>query len=395
MNTLTLLSRVVSKGKTVLRAARGSQKARSQVAQQLIRAYSTKAQKAASLKDVHKDHIWTLSANYYTDPKVFEAEKKNIFGKTWQCVGRLDQLQGPGDYFTATVGSLPIVVMKNDEGKIHAFHNVCRHRAHPVLPFGSSGKCESLRCGYHGWLYDKSGKLKKAASLDLSEDLKEGLSLFPIKVEHWNNWVFINMDTSTSVSLREYLGPIVKLTEKYNLDTYKYFREATHEVDINWKTYVDNYQEGYHVPVAHPALDKVVDCRYYKVDIWNHPMGGGHAIHSVPPRKGKEDNSGLWVYLYPNLGLNIYSYGTSIERWEPVSHNKMKLIYTFFENPADPLNSHEKLADTNTTLTKEDLDLCLNVQKNLENGIYSVGLLHPEKENGVSFFQKEYSKMMK
>lgn len=236
--------------------------------------------------------------------------------------------------------------------------------------------------------------MKKAAGLDLSEDLKEGLSLFPIKVDHWNNWVFVNLDTSAQVPLREYLGPLVKLTEKYNLETYKYFREATHEVDINWKTYVDNYQEGYHVPVAHPALDKVVDCRYYKVDVWKHPMGGGHAIHSVPTRKGKEDNSGMWVYLYPNLGLNIYSYGTSIERWEPVSHNKMKLIYTFFENPADPLNSHEKLADTNTTLTKEDLDLCINVQKNLDNGIYSIGLLHPEKENGVSFFQKEYSKMM-
>jgi phenylpropionate dioxygenase-like ring-hydroxylating dioxygenase large terminal subunit len=102
-----------------------------------------------------------------------------------------------------------------------------------------------------------------------------------------SNWVFVNLDPTTSVSLREYLGPLVKITEKYNLETYKYFREVIHEVDINWKTYVDNYQEGYHVPVAHPALDKVVDCRYYKVDVWNHPMGGGHAIHSVPPRKGK------------------------------------------------------------------------------------------------------------
>jgi len=98
--------------------------------------------------------------------------------------------------------------------------------------------------------------------------------------------VFVNLDASTSVSLREYLGPLDKLTEKYKLDTYRYFKESTHEVDINWKTYVDNYQEGYHVPVAHPALDKVVDSRYYKVDVWNHPMGGGHAIHSVPPRKG-------------------------------------------------------------------------------------------------------------
>lgn len=102
-----------------------------------------------------------------------------------------------------------------------------------------------------------------------------------------SNWVFVNLDSSTSVSLREYLGPLIKITENYNLSTYKYFREATHEVDINWKTYVDNYQEGYHVPVAHPALDKVVDCRHYKVDVWKHPMGGGHAIHSVPTRKGK------------------------------------------------------------------------------------------------------------
>lgn len=128
-----------------------------------------------------------------------------------------------------------------------------------------------------------------------------------------SNWVFVNLDPTTSVSLREYLGPLVKITEKYNLETYKYFREATHEVDINWKTYVDNYQEGYHVPVAHPALDKVVDCRYYKVDVWNHPMGGGHAIHSVPPRKGKH-GPGLRVgsRVRPNLFNPLVRYSELI-----------------------------------------------------------------------------------
>src|SRR5438067_2280507 len=95
----------------------------------------------------------TIPSLWYFDPEIYAAETRSVFGNTWQMVGRVDQLSESGSYFTADIAGEPIAVVRDNEGVVRAFHNVCRHRAARVL-CEPAGKTTRLRCCYHGWTYD-------------------------------------------------------------------------------------------------------------------------------------------------------------------------------------------------------------------------------------------------
>ena len=119
----------------------------------------------------------TPPASWYTDARVLEEERLRVFGRTWQLAGRAEQVSEPGQFFTASVGGEPVVVVRDAGGRLRAFSNVCRHRAGPVA--AGEGRCKSFRCGYHGWTYGLDGRLLGAREFEGVENWSRDETALP------------------------------------------------------------------------------------------------------------------------------------------------------------------------------------------------------------------------
>src|ERR1051325_401877 len=156
----------------------------------------------------------TLPARCYTDPAYLELETKHIFQRTWQLVGRLDQVVQPGSYFTAEVAGEPVLIVRDQAGVLRGFHNVCRHRAGLVAE--GFGQCERFRCGYHGWTYDLSGKLIGVPDFEGVENFERSrMGLVPLRLETWEQFIFAKVDARApqlGYGLADCLADIPQLT---------------------------------------------------------------------------------------------------------------------------------------------------------------------------------------
>src|SRR5919109_133432 len=133
----------------------------------------------------------TLPYAWYTDPEILRREQERIFRGSWQYVGHLGELQGPGSYFTTRAGRTPIVVTRARDGMLRGFLNVCRHRGFPVAD--GAGTRETIQCPYHAWTYDLDGSLRAAPRSDEEEEFpREELGLREVSVDTWGPFVFAN-----------------------------------------------------------------------------------------------------------------------------------------------------------------------------------------------------------
>ena len=168
-------------------------------------------------------------------------------------MGHVGRLPNPGDYLTSRAGSQPVLVLRDEHGELRAFRNVCRHRGSRLL--SGSGQCgKAIRCRYHGWTYRTDGELigvpegRSIAGLDKSK-----LGLFPARVETLCGLIFVNLDVHAE-PLAEQVRGLPERLERYGIDRLEPSGEWHNTQPSNWKIVIDNYNEGYHVPIAHPGL---------------------------------------------------------------------------------------------------------------------------------------------
>ena len=233
------------------------------------------------LESLHVDsdvaRAWTLPSNLYTEATAFAVEKGKIFARSWQVVGHRDQVANAGDYFTTELAGEPLLIVRGTEGKLRGFYNVCRHRAGP--PAEGCGSRKLFRCGYHGWTYDLEGALISATEIEGVEGFRpEDFALVPVRVEEWFNFIFVNLDLAAQ-PLRESLGDLPRQAEKFPFAGMKLFERRTYEMVCNWKTYVDNYLEGYHLPSVHPGLNRELDYNAYVVEPYVYAL---FLLHAEP-----------------------------------------------------------------------------------------------------------------
>src|SRR5262249_35123572 len=199
----------------------------------------------------------TVPSRFYTDASILDLERDAVFGRTWQLIGRGDQLRAAGRYFTAHVGGEPILVVRGADSKVRALSNVCRHRAGPVA--AGEGSCQAFRCGYHGWSYALDGRLLNTPEFDGVENFrKEDHPLPEFRVESWLGLLFVNLDPAAP-PLPEILEDLPGRLAARRLETMKPAAKKDWIVECNWKVYVDNYLEGYRIPIVHPSLMKELD----------------------------------------------------------------------------------------------------------------------------------------
>ncbi len=328
----------------------------------------------------------TLPAELYHGVGPFEAERRAIFGRSWILLGHESEVAETGDTLAERLAGWPIFVRRGRDGVLRGFHDVCRHRAGPVvgMPEGDTAlACRTplLRCRYHGWVYDEEGVLERTPDFGDAEDFDpRSFALAPVRVDIWRGFVFVCLDASAP-ALAHTLGRLPELTAHLPLEAHRFYGRTAHRLRCNWKTYVENYLEGYHIPYVHPRLHREIDSSAYAVSAEKQVV-----THSAPARDrvAAPVYDGLWAWLFPNLALNVYETGLSVERMMPVSPNEMRIEYLFFF--AEGVDPEAALAMCEE-VTAEDRAICEAVQNNLEAGVYDRGRLSPRHEAGVFFFQ--------
>jgi len=193
----------------------------------------------------------TLPAWCYSSPAFYRREVERIFMKVWNFLGTVDQIANPGDYFTVTFVGVPVIVLRDLTGKIRAFANSCRHRGSELL--SGSGNCKLISCPYHSWSYELNGALRGAPEMEQTHDFdKAKYGLIPIKVDTWGGFIFINFDDRCA-PLKDYLGDLPQKLAPYRLEGMACTRRRSFDMACNWKLFVENAKESYHIGTVHRA----------------------------------------------------------------------------------------------------------------------------------------------
>ncbi|MCV7225330.1 aromatic ring-hydroxylating oxygenase subunit alpha [Mycolicibacterium komossense] len=355
-----------------------------------------------------------LASHYYTDPAVAQLEQQHIFDRTWQLVGHVTDLPNPGSRIVGTIGRKEVVVVRAEDGEIRAHLNTCRHRGTRLV--AGPGEEKALRCPYHGWTYHLDGTLVGAPENRTIPCLdKTKLSLFPAQTEVLCGLIFVNLDPAAT-PLAPQLEGIRPLLERYLGDEGDemepfgaariHLHDPRHIQNSNWKVAVDNYLEGYHVPVAHPGLMRLLDYKRYSVE-----TNGIYAVYDAPLRDKPSDNwaerlyqrlirpmPGLaeesdhrvfrYIAIYPNTVIDLYPDHVLLWKMNPCGVDRVGVPGTYLRRKdcdtrtriAQRLNLH-----VGKVTNHEDEELVQRMQIGMGNTHFEPGPLSL-REAGVAWF---------
>lgn len=341
---------------------------------------------------------FTLPASWYTDPLVFAREKARIFRRNWQYVGLVEQVATPGAFFTCTLGDVPLIILRDEEGVLRALVNVCRHRGAEVV-LQACGQRTSLQCHYHAWTYNLRGELHSAPGMKYEEGFdKSQFTLQSAQITAWGPFLFVTLDKNAP-PLNSVLGelPDLLLATGVNLAGLKHRVRQTYEVQANWKIVVDNYLECYHCPVAHPGFSALIDTNNYTVSEYAYfsTQGGPQKANARSDKAPKFNKSGVvtdgfFAYLWPNFTLNLYPGpgSLSLNLFLPLSVDKTLAIFDYLFDDAVSQSDQEQFDQFIDQVQREDIVLCESVQRGLNSGYFEQGKLMLHHEKALRHFQK-------
>jgi len=329
----------------------------------------------------------TIPSEWYTGEDFFKFDKQTIFSNEWQLIGHESQLQNVNDFILGKAAGNPIIVVRENQDKLNAFYNVCRHRGGPLAM--ENGCAKMLQCKYHGWTYTLSGMLRGIPRFDRVDLFdKKDYGLVPINLETWEGFVFVNL-SEKATSLHDNLLGIKKRIKPADISKMKFYKRVIYDLNCNWKVYVDNYLEGYHVPYVHPEFTNFLDYKDYKTEIFEK-----YSLQYSPVKNDgnylKQDGDAFYYFIYPNIMMNILPGRIQTNIVQPVSHNKTKVIFDYFYEDIASEKASEIINDDldySERVQQEDIEICEYVQRGLESSAYNKGRFSVECEEGVYHFQ--------
>lgn len=328
-----------------------------------------------------------LPAAFYTDASTPKLDAGAVFARSWQWVCHQSQIPDAGDYIVTNIAGLPLIILRSVDGSIKAFHNVCRHRAGPIA-LCDAKQAKVLRCKYHGWTYGLDGVLKSAPEMNNTENFDvSDIKLPEAKVAIWQGLVFVAADVAPEFS--SVVKGISERLGKQDLSDYVFHHRVSYDVNCNWKVYVDNYLEGYHVPHIHPGLNSLLDYRTYITETAEWYSYQYSPLESSEELYGSGD--ALYYFIYPNTMLNILPGRLQTNRVLPIGVDKCRVEFDYYYQIEDGEKAQKRRASDisfSDEVQKEDVDICESVQIGLSSGSYTAGRLNPLRENAVHHFHE-------
>jgi choline monooxygenase len=333
----------------------------------------------------------TLPSAYYTEPDYLKIESEAMFSKEWQLACHESQIPNAGDSICRTVAENPVIIVRTNEMEVKAFYNVCKHRGGPMSV--KKGTTSVLQCQYHGWTYLMDGSLRGVPQFDRVELFdKKDYGLRPVQSAIWDGLVFITLSENPRPINRVVRG-ISDRINPIQLSEMEYYTSTVDVINCNWKVYVDNYLEGYHIPIVHPELATLLDYKNYvtETDEFYSLQYSPFSSTSADNPYNVEDGRAYYYFIYPNIMLNILPGRLQTNIIEPAGHDQCRVIFDFF------YSDRRKAEDTGTIsgdlkasaeIQREDIDICEAVQRGLRSKAYDKGRFSVKRELGVWHFQK-------
>jgi choline monooxygenase len=336
------------------------------------------AHDALARVDADPARSYTLPGFYYFDPDIFEREKRAVFHRTWQYVGHVSLLKEPGSYLVRDILDQSVIVLRDREGALRAFFNVCQHRAHRLLEGDGRLQAATITCPYHTWTYDLAGNLRRARATEHVAGFDaSAFGLKPVRLDQIMGFLFVNLDGSAQ-PLAETAGPLAaEVTalspQPENLNC---VYRRSYELGANWKNSMENYSECYHCPNQHKSfVASGVDIGTYRIAV--HPHHHSHSSRDKGDAQGygtrsataKSDDFGSWM-LWPNWCIEVYPGGNlTIFHHVPVGPERTVQNIEWYFAGTEVTPAEQEVIDFVHVVRLEDIPLCESVQK----GLHSLG----------------------
>ncbi len=353
----------------------------------------------------------TLPAAAYASEAVFSLEQAVLFSRSWLCVGRTADIPAPGDYFLQDMAGDSVCVTRSHDGRIHAFHNVCRHRGSRLLDAPRGHGLKRLLCPYHAWSYDLDGSLQQVPGM-AGDFCKQDFPLVPVALGIHAGFVFLNLDPAAE-PLESYLADLPDLS-RFGMADLVCGKRAQYEVAANWKLIAENYSECYHCPGAHPQLTRISDLisRAERRQETGRCFNGGPMLmrpgvatmsmsgkSSVPGIAGLSADDHRYVYyyvIYPNLLLSPHpDYVLTHTAW-PLAPDRTRIVCEWLFTAGavsrpdfDPRDMVEFWDVTN----RQDWQLCERTQAGARSRGFRPGPYQPT-EDCVHTFDSWYAERL-
>ena len=370
-------------------------------------------QERPRVRDVH---TWrpkpTLTGADYTSVEVYEEERERLFFGGWVCVGRTEEIAGPGDYLVRDVVGESIFVVRNRNGELRAFYNVCAHRGTKLLAdepaCGHLGK--ALKCPYHAWSYDLDGGLLATPNVHEDEEFERAdYPLHRIGVGEYAGFLFVSL-ADEQRSLDEWLrnsNETVTDFDRYRMGELRLGRRISYDVAANWKIVVENYNECLHCPTIHPELVSVIPL-FRKGEVWDgETRDGGNLMiegatsftasgtSDLPKFPGllEADYSMYYgVFQFPNLMVNMHPDSVMAYLVYPNGPARTTVVSEFYFRPealALPGFDPSPTVDLWDLISRQDWTVCERAQLGVSSRSFKSGV-YPRKDRLLFDFNERW-----
>lgn len=348
----------------------------------------------------------------YADTEILKQELDAIFHRGWVSLGRSDRWVNAGDYSAMDIGSIPVIVARNKAGELKAFANSCRHRGSRIM--SGDGNCNKFKCPFHWWTYNLDGRLKVYSRMEKAIDFNPdefGLVEFPVASEE--GFTFISFEDRPT-PLGEWLSDFASIHRPWGLEQWVSTRVREFEIDCNWKTFIEVFNEYYHLPMVHtdsinwlyPEPDEVDEVTGQFTTQFGATEGAAALMadtqdQAFPVAKGlsgRGRNGTRYTWVYPNLTFAASQDSLWMYQAFPLSADRCRVLQTIcFPAESVALNVFEKRVihyyDRIDTALNEDLPFLLQQQIGLKSKFAKQGRF-ASLEPSVGKFAYWYSQRM-
>ncbi|MCA1798689.1 MAG: aromatic ring-hydroxylating dioxygenase subunit alpha [Xanthomonadaceae bacterium] len=335
------------------------------------------------------DRARTPPSAWYTDPRMHDHDRDALLARTWQYCGAASALAEPGSSLHADVAGRPVVFVNDPETGVRAFYSVCQHRGGPVGV--RCGQATFFQCRYHGWTYNLDGSLRGTPQFERGPSFDPGAhGLKPVRHAEWGGLLFACTDPDAP-DLDEFVAGIDALVAPLTVDGKAFHMREVYPVNCNWKVYVDNYLEAYHLPHVHPEYARTLDYAGYREELhgwWSVQRGRLEGDTGYYGALG-EGVELFYLMVWPNLMLNLAAGRLQVNMVRPLAHDRCEVLFDYYYADSTSDAARAAIAEDSVVSARiqaEDAEICERVHQGLASPAYDSGCYSAKREQALHHY---------